>query len=191
MKHTDLIGAFWRLDNEKHFSAAATRLYLLMLQHFDRVGLDRSITWTNGMGIEQLGTSLRVYLAARDELVARGLLAITEEQGRGKRSHRTVYRLPGEAAPTPEKAPTPQNEAQRDPAFDEYRELFLSPRCEKFRRRITDEHGITDFEDAFRGFHARLQSLGLSCDRLGVSEFKQLFINEYCIPYKSPESKPS
>lgn len=204
MNYTELVNRFWRLDDECHFSAAATRLYLMLIDHFSRVGFDRSITWTNGMAMEHLAISLNAYIAARDTLVARGLLAINYELGRGKRSHRTVYTLPVAAAqtatadadpvaeepqpaqPEPQPEPTPEPEPV-DPEtavmdFDRCAAYLLSPAGEEFRRQITSEYGIdpTAYPTAFKHFRDYIIHYGQIEYIRKVRTFKRMFIKEYC-----------
>ena len=202
MNYNNLIDRFWRLDDECHFTAAATRLYLMLIDHFNRVGFDRNITWTNGMAMEHLGISLNAYLAARDMLVSRGLLAITLESGRGKRSHRTVYTLPTAAPqpatsdkeppqpaqPEPQAAPAPEPETDPvDPEnvvmdFDRCAAYLLSPAGEDFRRQISAEYGIdpTAYPNAFKYFREYIIHYGQIEYIRKVRTFKRMFIKEYC-----------
>ena len=197
MNYTQLVTRFWRLDDECHFSAAATRLYLMLLDHFSRVGFDRSITWTNGMAMEHLAISLNAYIAARDMLVTRGLLNIAEEAGRGKRSHRTVYTLPSHTVqPVEEQSQEQPAQQETDPGpapveidpetavmdFDRCAEYLLSPAGEEFRREITAEYGIEAFPKAFENFRYKISVYGIIDSVRTVRKFKRMFITEYCRP---------
>jgi hypothetical protein len=86
------------MDEAQQFSPAETRLYLLLLDKFNRVGFDRSITMNNRLATALMCASLNSYLKARESLVARGL--ITVELVTEKRRVYAVFRLAVPVAPT-------------------------------------------------------------------------------------------
>jgi len=110
MNHTDLMNRFWRLDEVLRFSANETRLYLLLLDTLCRVGLDRSLTWTNCYAMGVLGISLNAFRNACQSLASRGLIYVNVEMV--KRRHLTTLQL---AIPDTE---TPDTEAP-EPVDDE------------------------------------------------------------------------
>ena len=100
MNHTDLMNRFWRLDEELRFSANETRLYLLLLDTLCRVGLDRSLTWTNCYAMGVLGISLNAFRNACQSLASRGLIAVNVEIV--KRRYHTTLQLLLPETPLPE-----------------------------------------------------------------------------------------
>ena len=98
MNHTDFINRFWRLDEECRFSAVETRLFLMLIDLFARVGVERSVTWTNNLATGLLGVSLNAFRKACASLEQRGLIVV--ESAIVKRRRYTTISLAGaEAAP--------------------------------------------------------------------------------------------
>ena len=91
MTYTDLINRFWRLDAELQFTSAETRMYLQLLDIFNRVGLDHSVTMSNTLAVGLFGISLSAYKRVRQSLIDRGL--ITMEIQTVKRRRCAVFRL--------------------------------------------------------------------------------------------------
>ena len=76
MNYTELLNRFWRLDEERSFTTAETRMYLQLLDMFSRVGFDRSISMSNALAVGLFGISLNTYRTALQSLVERGLIAV-------------------------------------------------------------------------------------------------------------------
>lgn len=115
MNHTDLMNRFWRLDEVLRFSANETRLYLLLLDTLFRVGLDRSLTWTNCYAMGVLGISLNAFRNACQSLASRGLIYVNVEMV--KRRYLTTLQLVIPATEThvpADELPTRENPAPAD-----------------------------------------------------------------------------
>ena len=76
MDHTAFINRFWRLDEENRFSSVETRLFLMLIDLFARVGADRSVTWTNNLATGLLGVSLNAFRKACATLEQRRLIVV-------------------------------------------------------------------------------------------------------------------
>jgi len=76
MNYTELIDRFWRLDEERPFTTAETRMYMKLLDMFSRVGFDHSVSMCNALAVGLFGISLCCYKSALHGLVQRGLIAV-------------------------------------------------------------------------------------------------------------------
>lgn len=113
MNHTELLNRFWRLDEERQFTAAETRMYLRLLDTFSRVGFDRSVTMSNTLATGTFGISLSAYKRVRQSLIDRGL--ITMELTTVKRRSCATFRL-AEPTAKPQAEPQPEPQPQQPEA---------------------------------------------------------------------------
>ena len=115
MNHTDFINRFWRLDEECRFSAVETRLFLMLIDMFARIGTERSVTWTNNLATGLLGVSLNAFRKACAALEQRGLIVV--ESGIVKRRRYTTISLAATMV-TPVEPPQSEEESVVEPLPD-------------------------------------------------------------------------
>ena len=116
MNYTEHLNRFWRLDEERAFTTAETRMYLQLLNMFSRVGFDRTISMCNALAVGLFGISLCTYKSALHTLVERGL--ITVEYRKEHRRRCAVFAL---ATQQPAETPTdtdPDTEPVVDTSID-------------------------------------------------------------------------